>query len=202
VAERMEPESADIGSGSFPHGGRLPSEPAPVVSGTRRWVVFSVDAGRYALALDAVERIVRAVQVTQLPAALPVLMGVIDVQGRVLPVLSLRRRFGLPERLIDPKDHFLIARSAGRTVVLPIDGAEGVLESSEAAEINSASIAPQLEYVRGVIRLSDGLVVIHDLDAFLSAEEQSALAEAMRQDAARGNRPRVVERERRGASRD
>jgi purine-binding chemotaxis protein CheW len=199
VAERMEPESAGTGSASFPQGGRLPSEGARVVSGTRRWVVFSLDSGRYALALDAVERIVRAVQVTQVPTALPVLIGVVDVQGCVLPVLSLRRRFGLPERLIDPKDHFLIARSAGRAVVLVIDGAEGVLESAAAAEVNRASIAPQLQYVRGVIRLPDGLVVIHDLDALLSSEEQGALDEAMRRDAAQGNRSGIIERERSSA---
>ena len=89
----------------------------PVLAGTAKWVVFSLDAGRYALPLATVERIVRAVEVTRLPSAPPIILGAIDVQGRVLPVFNIRRRFGLPERDIGPSDHFLIARSADRSVV-------------------------------------------------------------------------------------
>lgn len=160
-----------------------PSEAAlspPVLAGTAKWVVFSLDAGRYALPLAAVERIVRAVEVTPLPSAPPIVLGAIDVQGRVLPVFNLRRRFGLPERQIDPTSQFLIARSANRTVVLVVDAAREVLESPTSDTISAASIATGLEHIRGVIRMPDGLVLIHDLDVFLSAAESRALDEALK----------------------
>jgi purine-binding chemotaxis protein CheW len=154
--------------------------PPPVLAGTAKWVVFSLDAGRYALPLAAVERIVRAVEVTPLPSAPPSVLGAIDVQGRVLPVLNLRRRFGLPEREIDPANQFVIARSANRAVVLVVDAAQGVVESPASDTISAASIATGLEHIRGVIRLPDGLVLIHDLDVFLSAAESRALDEALK----------------------
>ncbi len=145
-----------------------------------KWVVFSLDAGRYALPLLAVERIVRAVAVTRLPSAPAVVLGVIDVQGRVLPVFNLRRRFGLPEREIDPTDQFLIARSANRTVVLVIDTARDVLQATASDTVSAATIATGLEHIQGLIRLPDGLVLIQDLDLFLSAAESRALDEALK----------------------
>jgi purine-binding chemotaxis protein CheW len=156
------------------------------LAGAAEWVVFSLDAGRYALPLAAVDRIVRAVEVTHLPTAPPIVRGAIDVQGRVLPVFDLRRRFGLPERDIDPADQFVIARSADRTVVLVVDTAQGVVQSPLSDTTSAASIASGLEHIRGVIRLPDGLVLIQDLDLFLSAAESRALDEALERGAAHG----------------
>src|SRR5271156_4798853 len=117
------------------------AEPAPDVGDTAaQWVVFRLDEGRYALPLDAVERIVRAVHVTPMPRAPGIVLGAIDVQGRVLPVFNIRRRFGLPERPLDPADHFLIAHAAGRTVVLVIDAAQGVFEQAATAVTSAANI--------------------------------------------------------------
>jgi purine-binding chemotaxis protein CheW len=163
----------------------LSSEAAPPAAPSEiaRWVVFGLDSGRYALPLAVVERIVRAAYVTPLPLAPPVVLGVIDVEGHVRPVFNLRRKFRLPERTVDPADQFLIARTAQRTVVLVIDAAHGVLERPAAAMIDAAHIAPTLGHIRGVIPLEDGLVLIHDLEVFLSPDEALALDEAMNQDA-------------------
>ena len=156
----------------------------PPLGETAQWVVFGLDAGRYAISLAAVDRIVRAVYVTPLPLAPGIVLGVINVEGSVLPVFNVRRRFRLPERNVNPADHFLIARTAQRRVVLVIDAAQGVLEHPSAAVIDAASIAPGLAHIRGVIRLEDGLVLIHDLQQFLSLDESQALDEAMNQEPA------------------
>ncbi len=83
-----------------------------------RLVLLTVDGQTYALHLEAVDRIVRAVEVTPLPGAPVIVLGAIDVEGRVLPVLNLRRRLRLPEREIGPADQFLIARTERRAVAL------------------------------------------------------------------------------------
>jgi purine-binding chemotaxis protein CheW len=146
---------------------------------TAQWVVFYLDTDRYALPLAAVDRIVRAAHVTPLPSAPDIVLGAIDVEGRILPVFNIRRRFRLPERTIDPADHFLIARTARRTVALVIDAPQGVLERPATAMFDAADIAPDLEHIRGVLRLEDGLALIHDLEHFLSPDEARALDEAM-----------------------
>jgi len=77
-------------------------------------VVFTLDDRRYGLALSAVERAVRMVDVTPLPQAPQIVLGVVNVQGRVVPVVNLRRRFRLPERDFALADQLLIARTARR----------------------------------------------------------------------------------------
>ena len=147
-------------------------------------VVFCLDAQRYAVPLIVVERIVRAVEVTPLPKAPAIVLGVIDVEGRVLPVLNIRRRFGLPDKEISPTDQFLIAQTAERTVVLVIDHAQGVIERPSTDIVIPARIVPGLEQIQGVIKLEDGLALIHDLEKFLSLDEARSLDEAMRQEVA------------------
>lgn len=142
-------------------------------------VVFRLDGQGYALPLAVVQRIIRAVKVTPLPGAPAIVLGAIDMEGRILPVLNIRRRFLLPEREIDPVDQFLIASTARRAVALVIDEAHGVIEREQSAVIDSDRIVPGLGQFPGVVKLDDGLVLIHDLEKFLSLDEAQTLDEAM-----------------------
>ncbi|MFZ2444826.1 MAG: chemotaxis protein CheW [Syntrophobacteraceae bacterium] len=144
-----------------------------------RLVVFHLDEQRYALLLSAVERVVRAVEVTPLPAAPAIVLGVINVEGRIVSVIDVRKRFRLPEKEMTVYDHLIIAQTARRTVALPADSASTIVEVSAGEIIHASRILPQLEYVDGVAKLDDGMVLIHDLDKFLSLEEEDALDEAM-----------------------
>jgi purine-binding chemotaxis protein CheW len=149
------------------------------MSDVAQLVVFRLDERRYALPLAAVERVVRAVDVTPLPKAPPIVLGAINVHGRVLPVLNVRRRFLVPDREIGPADWFLLAHTARHTVVLVVDDSEGVVERPQAEIVVSTQIVPGLEHFPGVLTLDDGLVLIHDLERFLSLDEAYALDEAM-----------------------
>lgn len=142
-------------------------------------VVFRLDERCYALLLDVVERIVRAVEVTSLPGAPAIVQGAIDVEGDVVPVLNIRQRFLLPEREIGIDDQFVIARSGQRTVALVIDEAQDVIGYEQSAVVDSNRIVPGLEQFLGVVTLDDGLVLIHDLEKFLSLDEARTLDEAM-----------------------
>ena len=154
---------------------------AAAVGEIAQWVVFSLDAGRYALPLIAVDRIIRAAYITSLPLAPDVVLGAIDVGGCVLPVFNTRRRFRLPERTIDPADHLLIARTARRTVVLVIDRGAGGVRTPDNRHDRCGKHRAGPRAIHGVIQLEDGLVLIHDLEHFLSADEARTLDEAMNQ---------------------
>jgi purine-binding chemotaxis protein CheW len=144
-------------------------------------VVFRLDNQRYAMPLAAVERIVRAVEVTALPKAPDIVLGVIDVAGRILPVLNLRRKVGLADREIRAADQFLLAQTSQRTVVLVIDEAQAVIERPATEITGPGRIVPGLEQIQGVIKLEDGLALIYDLEKFLSLEDADALEAAMNQ---------------------
>ena len=142
-------------------------------------VAFSLDEQRYALALATVERVVRAVEITPLPKAPEIVSGVINIQGRVVPVINVRKRFRLRERDVAPSDQIIVARTSTRTVALMVDAANGVVECPAERFVSAASVVPRMEYVTGVAKLDDGLILIHDLESFLSLEEARSLDDAM-----------------------
>ncbi len=142
-------------------------------------VVFSLANRRHGVSLSAVQRIVRAVEVTPLPKAPEIVAGIINVQGAVMPVIDMRRRFGLAEREIGLGDQIVVAQARRRAVALVVDAVSGVLECSEREIVAARDLVPDLAYVDGVVKLPDGLVLIHDLDAFLSLDEEAALDRAL-----------------------
>ena len=146
---------------------------------TDRYVVFILGEQRYALRLSAVDRVVRMVHVTMLWKAPDVVLGVINVQGQVLPVISLRRRFRLPEREIGPGDQLVVAHTARRAVALAVDAVTAVVECSESELVAPQSIVSATENLAGIIKREDGLILVHDLDAFLSLEEENFLDQAL-----------------------
>jgi purine-binding chemotaxis protein CheW len=142
-------------------------------------VVGTLDEQRYALHLTAVERIVRAVAVTPLPHAPASVLGVVDVQGQALPVFSLRRRFQQPEREIQLNDRFLVAHTARRPVIVVMDTVIGVMEYRPEDVQPTTEVLPSAAYLEGVITLSDGMLFIHDLETFLSQDEEHFLNRAL-----------------------
>ena len=141
-------------------------------------MVFSLGRQRFALPLAVVRRVVRAAEVTAIPNAPDVVSGVIDVQGEVIAVLDVRARLGQPLRAIGLADQFLIAQTRDRTVALVIDQAQGLVQGCCDTAIPSLG-APWFGQFQGVAQLDDGLVLIQDLEKFLSTAEALALDQAL-----------------------
>ncbi len=142
-------------------------------------VVFALEGQRVALSVRDVERVVRAVEITPLPKAPEAILGVINIQGRVVPVFNLRRRFRMRERDVALTDLMLVARTTRRSVALVADTVAGVEEWTAQERVPPETIAPGIEYVEGVVKRPDGMIFIHDLDTFLSLEEARQLEEAL-----------------------
>jgi purine-binding chemotaxis protein CheW len=117
--------------------------------------------------------------ITPLPNAPDVIEGVVNVRGRILPVLNVRARFRLPPRPLDPSDHFIVASAGPRGVILHVDGATHLALVDAASVQPPETLGPSATYVAGVAKLEDGLVLIHDLTTFLSAAEAASLDEAL-----------------------
>jgi purine-binding chemotaxis protein CheW len=77
-------------------------------------------------------------------------------------------------------DQFVIARSARRDLVLIVDEASGLIELSARSVFAGGAMPPASPQLQGILSLPDGLVLIQDLEAFLSAGEEDALDSALR----------------------
>jgi purine-binding chemotaxis protein CheW len=148
--------------------------------GRARLVAFRLDSQQYALELHVVERVLPMATITPLPGAPAVVLGALNLHGAVCAVFDVRRRFGLPARPAGLGAQLLVARTAGRQIALPVDEVLGVFEVAE-ADITPASVAvPGVLYVRALLALPGGLLLIHDLTAFLSPDEDAALESALK----------------------
>lgn len=142
-------------------------------------LTFTFDDQRYALPLHAVDRVVRMVAVTPLPKAPNIILGVVNIQGRIIPVINMRLRFCLPEREITLTDQLVVAHTARRPVALVADAVLGAITYPAQSLIATEDVLPNIEYVEGVAKLADGLILIHNLDKFLSLEEENYLDRAL-----------------------
>lgn len=149
------------------------------LEGLRDLVLFSLDESGYALPLSLVDRVVRIVEITTLPKAPEIVMGVINMQGLVIPVINVRRRFRLPEREIQLEDRLIIARTSGRLAALVADSVSGVRKFKEQELVLARQELPYAGYIEGVVKLEQGLFLICDLGRFLSLEEEKSLDTAL-----------------------
>jgi purine-binding chemotaxis protein CheW len=149
------------------------------VEKTEALFVFLLDDQRYGLRLSTVERVERMVETTPLPQAPHIVLGIVNLRGRIVPVFNVRRRFGLREREPDPNDHLVIANTSRRTVALAVDEPVGAVEKSIGEVVDKSAILPGIGCIEGVAKSEDGMILIHDLDRFLSIQEENSLEDAM-----------------------
>lgn len=152
-------------------------------------LVFMLGDQRYALPLPKVDRVVRMVAITPLPKVPDIILGVVNIQGRVIPVVNMRRRFHLPERELALTDQLVVAHTARRPVALVADAVLDVIACPVQDMVVAEHIVPGVEHVAGVVKLDDGLIFIHDLDKFLSLEEENFLAHALENGALENSAP-------------
>lgn len=142
-------------------------------------VVFTLDGQRYALTLSCVERIVRAVEITHLPEAPESILGVINVEGRVIPVVNTRKRLGLPEREVDVQDLFIILRDGARSLAMVADEVKPVMDIPGQEVVSSGQVLTAAGFVQGVAKLEEGMIVILGVEKTLSSEERENLHSAL-----------------------
>jgi len=144
-----------------------------------RFVLLTVDGLTYALPLEAVDRILRMVEISPLPGAPSVVEGVINIHGEIVPIVSIRKRLGLANRPSEISDSLVVAHTRTRRLAIIAESVLGVVERLTDAIVGTSSIFHGVQHIEGVLRTSDGLVLIQDLDKFFSPEEERSLDLAM-----------------------
>jgi len=144
-----------------------------------RLINFNLNDQKYALPLSAVIRIIRVVEITDLPKAPDIVLGIINMHGLIVPVFDIRKRFHLSQREMQLDDQLIIAYTSQRTVALLVDSVSDVAEIMEEQITAGEKILPGLMYVEGIAKTKDGMILIHDLEKFLSLQEEKALNEAI-----------------------
>jgi purine-binding chemotaxis protein CheW len=128
--------------------------------------LFMIENRHYALALDSIERVIRAVEVTPLPKSPENVKGVINMHGRIIPVLDLRILFKLPPEEIIPQNQMIILHTKNRDVALVVDNVSEVIESPKITAPDS--VFPEIKYLKGMIR-ENTITLILDIDKIVTS---------------------------------
>jgi purine-binding chemotaxis protein CheW len=144
-----------------------------------QYLVYSLDEQSYAIHLSAVARVVRMVEVLPLPKSPPFVLGLIDLQGRIVPVISARRLLGLPERDLDLNDRLIILDTARQTIALMVDEVTGVIHPSAQEVSSGGEVVTKLDYADGVLQLEGGMTLIQNPARLLSSQEEEILRQAV-----------------------
>lgn len=144
-------------------------------------LLFELAGARYALATAYVREVIRAVLVEPLPQAPPVIAGVINYRGSIIAVIDMRRRLGLASRPVAPEDHFLVVEALGRCLALHVDLPLELAELSPVpiAELCALPVPAGASYIAAAVPTDEGVILIHDLPAFLSQDEVVSLDRAL-----------------------
>jgi purine-binding chemotaxis protein CheW len=144
-----------------------------------RLLLTEIGGLRYGMRESDVVELLPAVATTRLPRAPPVVEGVANIRGRVVPVLDVRARFGLAAKETAPGDHLVVCNAGLRRVAFRVDRALDLVTVADDAVEDARSVVSSIGHLVGVAKLRDGLTLIHDIAAFLTQAEQDAIDVAM-----------------------
>jgi purine-binding chemotaxis protein CheW len=138
-----------------------------VVTGESKYVTFAIAGETYAVPVHLVREIVRPPKVTKVPLVPDYILGVANLRGEVLPVMSLRRRLGLPEEDLETSK-IVVLHFQERILGIVVDRTAQVIQVTE-DQIESA--ATSSEFVQKVIRSGDSLEMVLEVEKFFGAGE-------------------------------
>jgi purine-binding chemotaxis protein CheW len=151
-----------------------------IAEATDQILVFTLDKLSCALPLSEVVKVIHALEIRHLPKAPEIISGIINVRGQIIPVADIRSRFGLAEHEVDPDDRLIIADTGKRLVAILVDAVAGIRALPSELQITAGEALPFAEYLKGVAKIDDELILIYDLEQFLSLDEEKELESALK----------------------
>ena len=140
-------------------------------------VTFSIGSEEFGVDILKVIEIIRTMEITKVPKAPAFVEGVINLRGLVIPIIDLRRRFGLAEKAGGSDTRIIVIEINGMSVGFVVDSVSEVLR----IPANTVEPAPPVvagvdsDYISGVGKLEDRLLILLDLDKLLSADDLESL---------------------------
>jgi purine-binding chemotaxis protein CheW len=140
---------------------------------TEHLATFLLDREEYGVDVRLVQEIRRLTEITPVPRAPAFIKGVINLRGRIIPVVDLKRKLALGEVASSRAARIMVVKIEGRLLGLLVDGASQVLK----VLVSSIEPAPDEvlekggDYIRGVAKLDKRLIILVDLRRILSLEE-------------------------------
>ncbi len=143
-------------------------------------VSFVIENEEFGIDILRVQEIIRPVEITRVPNSPSFVEGVINLRGRIVPVVDLRKRFGLPEREQDQHTRIIVVELIDRVVGFMMDAVKEVIrvDRSVIEPAPELAIGIDTDYIKGVAKLEDRLLILLELEEVLTEDEKNAVRDA------------------------
>jgi purine-binding chemotaxis protein CheW len=141
-------------------------------------VVFELATEQYGVDISAIDGIIKMQAITRMPHAPAFLEGITNLRGTVVPVIDLRRRFGLEQREETNETRIIVAMLGEQKVGMVVDAV------SQVQHVSDESIEPpppmsttsDSAFIKGIAKIDGQLIILLDLDRVLSDNERESIA--------------------------
>src|SRR5579883_1418958 len=136
-------------------------------------VVFRLGEDYFAMLISSVNEIIRLQKITPVPKAPPFVEGVTNLRGRVIPVIDLRKRFGVEPKPDGHMARIIVVEQGERLLGMMVDAVDEVLTvpSNTIEPVDEMVVSVDSQFLSGIVRLEDRLIIMLDQDQVLSAGE-------------------------------
>ncbi|MEN0059019.1 MAG: chemotaxis protein CheW [Bdellovibrio sp.] len=148
---------------------------------TDQYLTFSVDKQNYGIQIGAVREINRISEITRIPEAPSYVAGVMNLRGRVIPVVTLRLRMKLAETEVTKETCTIVVETKAGQVGIIVDSVSSVINLDQENIDESPVQQGDENYIIGVGKLDDGMIMLVDIEKCLGSEisyHQPEIAEA------------------------
>jgi len=138
-----------------------------------RFLTFGIATEIYGISILSVVEIIRLVKIVNIPQSLPFIKGIINLRGKIIPVMSIRKRFDLTEKEFDDRTCIIVVNIKGVDIGLIVDKVSEVLEipSDKVEAMPQIGNSGHQRFVKGIGKIGDEVKILLDLDKLLFEEE-------------------------------
>jgi purine-binding chemotaxis protein CheW len=140
-------------------------------------VSFNIGQEEFGLGIQSIQEINRMVEITRVPNSPEFVSGVINLRGKVIPIINLRKRFGFPPKENDRNTRIIVVELSGMVVGFVVDSVSEVLRIPKNITEPPPSIVAGIgsEYITAVAKLDNRLLILLDLERVLKDKEKQEL---------------------------
>ncbi len=145
--------------------------------GLNEFIGFNIGEENFGVDIQTVKEVIRHKEITRLPKAPSFVKGVINLRGDIIPILDLRDRFGLEHREYNEMTRVIVVEVDDKSIGMVVDSVSHVQRIGEAEIEPPPPIVGGIsaEYLRGVGKVGEKLIVLLNIDRILTVEEKVEL---------------------------
>lgn len=156
----------------------METNPTTDTNAQNQFVVFTLRNEEFGIHILKVREIIRIVAITSLPDMAVFMEGIINLRGEVIPVIDLRKRFGIQSEIDEEKNRILLVEFKQTTVGFIVDAVQEVLRiEDDALTTYESGMGGGQAYIEQIGRIDERLLIIVNLEKVLSTEEKIALSD-------------------------